>query len=262
MSNKALTWAFEADLPMAQKFVLVALADKADEAHSCFPGQKVIAQMVGSTDRTVRRALVELEAAGFIVRQERRATDGYRTSDRYFLAVEGALPDKLAGSAHRTSATVSPDIHDSLTGQSVRAIEPSANPKKNPQSESARGSRVPEPFEVTEKMRKWAAENTPAVDIEKATEEFVDYWRGVPGARGRKSDWVGTWRNDMRTKQKFAVRDGWKPAPLAAVRDVDADLQARQKAEWCAAHGITVEAWDAMSPEEQHRFVNQIVGAA
>ncbi len=33
---------------------------------------------------------------------------------------------------------------------------------------------------------------------EKAWAEFVDYWIGVPGARGRKLDWPATWRNRVR----------------------------------------------------------------
>lgn len=28
--------------------------------------------------------------------------------------------------------------------------------------------------------------------------EFLDYWRGVPGQKGRKLDWDGTWRNRCR----------------------------------------------------------------
>lgn len=47
-------------------------------------------------------------------------------------------------------------------------------------------------------MRAWAAVEVPGVDLDAATREFVDYWRGVPGARGRKLDWPATWRNRMR----------------------------------------------------------------
>ncbi|MBM9467243.1 hypothetical protein [Nakamurella leprariae] len=61
-----------------------------------------------------------------------------------------------------------------------------------------RGTRVPEPFVITPEMRAWAAEKVPGVDVDQATEQFVDFWRGLGGTRGCKVDWVGTWRNGMR----------------------------------------------------------------
>jgi hypothetical protein len=33
-------------------------------------------------------------------------------------------------------------------------------------------------------------------------EAFCDYWRGIPGAKGRKLDWVATWRNWMRREHE------------------------------------------------------------
>jgi DNA-binding transcriptional regulator PaaX len=88
MSNKAITWAFEQDLPTIDKFVLVVLADYADEAHSCYPGQQRIATNTGASVSTVRRALARLERHGLILRERRRRKDGSRTSDRYLLPVD------------------------------------------------------------------------------------------------------------------------------------------------------------------------------
>lgn len=91
MSNRALGWAFNTALPTTPKFVLVTLADLADEADSCFPSQGYIARVVGATDRTVRRALSDLERLGYIARERRYKSNGYRSSDRYVLKV-GWLP--------------------------------------------------------------------------------------------------------------------------------------------------------------------------
>lgn len=85
MSNRAISWAFQTTLPTTQKFVLVALADLADEYDSCYPSQEYIARVVGATDRTVRRALTSLEDDGYIERSRRYRDGGYRSSDRYFL---------------------------------------------------------------------------------------------------------------------------------------------------------------------------------
>ena len=79
-------------------------------------------------------------------------------------------------------------------------------------SAAKRGSRIPEDFSISDSMRKWALKEVPLVDLDRYLDSFKDYWRGVPGAKGVKLDWVGTWRNDMRKKQEFAERDGVKPA--------------------------------------------------
>lgn len=65
-------------------------------------------------------------------------------------------------------------------------------------SAEQRGSRLPQPFMLTAEMRTWAATEAPHVDLENATREFCDYWRSIPGQRGRKLDWVATWRNRIR----------------------------------------------------------------
>jgi len=141
MAYQATHWAWELDLPMTQKFVLIALADMADEQLSCYPGQKRIARMVGSSDRTVRRALTELEELGLVEREERRANDGYRTSDRYILKTKKGLTGQNGRKSNRTNsprtmATLSPDIHDSLTGHSDRAIEQPENHQRTTSSKS------------------------------------------------------------------------------------------------------------------------------
>jgi uncharacterized protein YdaU (DUF1376 family) len=71
-----------------------------------------------------------------------------------------------------------------------------------------RGSRLPEPFYLTTEMQRWAKEHAPHVELRRGMEEFCDYWRGIPGARGRKVDWIGTWRNRMRELEAKAVING------------------------------------------------------
>lgn len=87
MSIQALKWAFDQRIPTIPKFVLVVLGDYADERHSCFPGQKHIAETVGASESSVRRALKTLEDEGYIQRERRTRDNGSRTSDRYVLAV-------------------------------------------------------------------------------------------------------------------------------------------------------------------------------
>lgn len=101
MSNAAITWAYRQPITNGAKFVLVALADMADEAHSCFPGQAKLAAMTGQSDRTVRRQLAELELAGYIRRDRRFDAFGHRTSDRYTLPVDADVLIPTGQDDHR-----------------------------------------------------------------------------------------------------------------------------------------------------------------
>ena len=86
-------------------------------------------------------------------------------------------------------------------------------PKDSPNGESAprkRGTRIPSDFSITPKMRDWAKGEVPLVNIDRKLGEFIDYWTGVPGAKGVKLDWESAWRNGMRKQQEFAERDRTK----------------------------------------------------
>lgn len=81
-------------------------------------------------------------------------------------------------------------------------------------SVATRGSRIPDPYELSEEIRQWAKSKTPDVDLAAACAEFVDYWRGVPGQKGCKLDWDATFRNRLREKQGRGPRksngaSGW-----------------------------------------------------
>lgn len=210
MSYKALHWAWNVPVATTEKFVLVALADMADEEHSCFPGQAMLAGMVGASERTIRRALATLEEEELLTREERRKPGGYKTSDRYFLQV-GAVAkshrsDCPVGDSHRTSGSISPDTDVVLTGQSDRYIEdePPENHQGTTRGSRKRSTRIPEPFMVTAEMRAWAASEVPGVDVDAHTREFVDYWRGKSGKDATKADWPATWRNWMRKASRWS----------------------------------------------------------
>ena len=85
MSNEALTWAFKQDLPMAEKFVLVALADYADEDGACFPAHGKTAKRIGGSVITVKRAVKSLAEKGYLRIVERKRDNKSQTSNRYYL---------------------------------------------------------------------------------------------------------------------------------------------------------------------------------
>lgn len=73
--------------------------------------------------------------------------------------------------------------------------------RDKPAPRAARGTRIPDDFVVTDEMRQWAKDKgLDHLDLDGITEEFSDYWRSVPGAKGTKLDWPATWRNWIRRK--------------------------------------------------------------
>lgn len=74
-----------------------------------------------------------------------------------------------------------------------------------------RGTRLPVDFTVTPDMVEWARSEAPDVDGRRATAAFMDHFRGAPGQKGVKRDWVATWRNWMRRDQSEVDRRRPKP---------------------------------------------------
>lgn len=78
-----------------------------------------------------------------------------------------------------------------------------------PKSQRAKPKRaLPLPFLMSDEMLAWAADSVPAVNLDRETERFIDYWT----AEGKsKADWDATWRNWMRRAQDNAERGGPRP---------------------------------------------------
>jgi len=118
MSVQLMAWAAEQKTgSIARKAVLLSLANAANHhTGRCFPSVARIARETEASERTVRRALDDLEAAGFITRERRRRDDGTLATYEYaFPAVTTtARPADIDDADQRTSATAT-------TGQSDRA---------------------------------------------------------------------------------------------------------------------------------------------
>ena len=86
MSWKALDWATDSEVGSSTtKFILLLLANKADENFSCYPSIRTLMAESDAGRSTVMRALKELEASGFITRQPQFHDSGARRSSRYYL---------------------------------------------------------------------------------------------------------------------------------------------------------------------------------
>lgn len=73
-----MVWGLRADaMTTAQRFVLLALADTADDAGVCFPSTAYLDHKTGMSNRTVRHHLGQLEADGWFSRVRRTPVSVY-----------------------------------------------------------------------------------------------------------------------------------------------------------------------------------------
>jgi len=82
-----MTWAWTVPLSPSPKFVLMALADEADDSGFCFPSHRRIALKCTITERSVRRMIRLLAERRYLVVHQ-RFNNRARTSNGYQLAVD------------------------------------------------------------------------------------------------------------------------------------------------------------------------------
>ena len=82
-----MSWAWTLPLSPSPKFVLMALADEADDTGFCFPSHRRIAHKCSITERSVRR-MIRLLADRHYLTVQQRFNNRARTSNGYQLAVD------------------------------------------------------------------------------------------------------------------------------------------------------------------------------
>jgi len=51
----------------------------------------------------------------------------------------------------------------------------------------------------------WAKQTRPDLNLHETANRFADYWHGIAGAKGRKADWLATWRNWVRNQNQKKI---------------------------------------------------------
>lgn len=173
----------------------------------------------------VNELLEEIAALGMITRSSGVITvpnlaAHQRLDKRYFTTCQHCSPGE------RPPVTRSAPAVDTKGARSDHALKEGRKEgeegERKGTAASTRGTRIPDGFAVTDQMRQWANDKGHAnLPLDEITEEFVDYWRGVPGAKGVKADWVATWQNRIRTKANDAkvrpIRDAEPKRPVGMV---------------------------------------------
>jgi len=79
---------YKADLSKRATLVIFYLINRANKDLTCFPGIKTIAADCNMSDRTVRRALDDLVASGFVKKEARYRDNGGQSSNLYTLILD------------------------------------------------------------------------------------------------------------------------------------------------------------------------------
>ncbi|WP_024345914.1 helix-turn-helix domain-containing protein [Lacrimispora indolis] len=76
---------YEAELPHRAKSVYMYLHDRADKGGKCYPAIGTIARELKLSRSTVKRAIIDLEKAGYLRKEQRWRENGGKSSNLYFL---------------------------------------------------------------------------------------------------------------------------------------------------------------------------------
>ncbi|WP_440030457.1 helix-turn-helix domain-containing protein [Chromobacterium amazonense] len=149
MSIKLMSRAWDMPIPIGQKMVLLALADRANDEGECWPGQDELARKSSLSARSVVSHIEWLEGHG-LIRVERRQRGSTRLSNRYIVTLDGYREDGVLATnesenaacanlarANSACAKISPRKVQPLQGESATVApsfneEPSVNHQYEP----------------------------------------------------------------------------------------------------------------------------------
>jgi len=234
MSVRAMTWAFEQPLAGNHKVVLLVLADHhEDERGLCWPSVGRIAARAYISESTVVRCLRDLEAGGYVTRQERFTTEGRQMSTLYSLQVSVDVHRRAPLSAD-VGGGCQIDSHVTVdTPEGVNADTP-YEPSKEPSIQKkarARGSRLPEDWTPSPEQEAKGMAALGAWRYAEELEKFRNYWLSKAGADAAKVDWNRTFANWIITAKQRTPTNGREHQPKGADT-----TEARRRREIYEAH--------------------------
>src|SRR6185312_2731324 len=129
-----------------------------------------------------------------MVAADARAKKASEKAEKAAQARWGVKPKDATGNASSIPQALPKDKHDECP-------PPSPIPSSLRSEREQRASRLPADWILPDEWRVWAIAERPELDPDRTAEKFADYWRGVGGAKGRKLDWLATWRNWVREER-------------------------------------------------------------
>ena len=236
MSNRAITWAYaRRGIKAGPKFVLVTLADMADQEHSCYPGIDLMADLTGYGTTAIRTHLDFLINSGLITEERRHKRNGARTSNRYYLQIDVAPKSDAASTGVATEsesvATESGQRSDGI--REALKEEPPVNPKGEP-SDLRQGAG----------LEMWASSaDAAAADLDA---DFEAFWKIYPRHVAKKPA-SEVYRRLRRTVPAQVILDG--AARYAAETAGRATEHIAHPKSWLNAERWTDEAARPAAPQ-------------
>lgn len=198
----------------------VALSTFADSksGEGAHPGQTKLAEMLGITDRAVRKNLDALESAGWIIKVSRGGRAGLENrASVYSLRIPTGT--EVPGTQVPIGTQVPPGTEVPigtfrLPNRNFQASQPEPTVPTilsltSPKASSPKGTRkraplmpLPADFAITENLRTWARTKTPGLDLELETERFKNH--AEANARTAAS-WAAAWRNWMLKALEYSA---------------------------------------------------------
>lgn len=154
------------------------------------------------TRADIEKASEAKKTAGQKGGQARAANFGNASSSQAAATADAKQPLK------QKVAEVEVEVEKEVITNVITLGESSAKPVTTPASKPAARkrtatppTRISEDWQPTREAVDKLRPDTPDVDLQRETANFVDYWLGKPGKAGEKQDWTATWRKWMRTAQ-------------------------------------------------------------
>ncbi len=227
MSIDALSWAFNLDLSSSgSKLTLLALANYANEFGEAYPSQKAIARKTCLCERAIRTHLAALESVGVISRVARTRANGSFTSDLFKLNI-GAVPSgKICQRQNMPTAENDISQRQILPNPAAEYAAPETSlnttiTKDNHKSKPAPATRLPTEWVPSDADIDFCKKTRPDLDAHIVADSFRDHWIAAPGSKGRKADWLATWRNWVRSPYQ-------KPQPTGRAYESEKDRSRRE----------------------------------
>lgn len=228
----------------------------------CRPALSTLAERAGMSETHTKRALSGLLEKRAIERRQRVAEDGKTSLPSVYRVIFGSLVGPGGSADGRGEGATDGPQGGPPVADNPEPPTQNQNTQKKPSASGARarGTRLPEPFEVTDQMRDWYRDNIRGtIDGLGEHEKFLDYWRAQPGAKGVKLDWPATWRNWMRTAMERAGTRPTSGAPAgtqARPRYPSAAERAQERQQQEMAEILAAEQWledNGGNPEDNNQ---------
>lgn len=184
----------------------------------------------------IRSMLIELEKFGYLTRERERNADGTLAGTDYIIT------DPWADSPTSDEPTSeNPTLVDPPLKKTNLSEDQSQELGAPPRAKEKRGTRMVEGWMPSPGVAAAIRKECPNLDLAREHKKFIDHWIEIPGQRGLKITWDGTWRNWMRRACEFAEQRN----PYQARVDLDAQWAAFLN-EDRPARGIAAAALDCL----------------